>query len=163
MISKGGIDMGKVTVKVSKLGRPSMFSEEIADIICQGIMEGKGLRAICAVDGMPAPSTVYTWLTQYPAFQEQYSRAREVQADGFADEIIHIADTEPDPQVARNRIDARKWLAGKLRPRRYGDRVEVEHSGQVGHAMQVVVNVQAAQPASAIDVTPQAKMLPEGR
>jgi len=55
-----------------------------------------------------------------------YARAREDQADWHADEIVAIADTETDAAKARNRIDARKWKAAKLKPKVYGDRVNVE-------------------------------------
>jgi hypothetical protein len=61
--------------------------------------------------------------------REQYARARDAQSDVIADEILMIADTEEDAQKARVRIDARKWLAGKMKPKVYGDKQTVEHSG----------------------------------
>lgn len=57
---------------------------------------------------------------------EQYARAREDQADYIAGEVLEIADTEPDPNKARVRIDARKWAAGKLKPKVYGDRIQLD-------------------------------------
>ena len=63
--------------------------------------------------------------------REQYARARDAQSDVIADEILMIADTEDDPQKARVRIDARKWLAGKMKPKVYGDKQTVEHQGGV--------------------------------
>lgn len=60
-----------------------------------------------------------------PLFENEYMRARELRADFQADEIVHIADTEPDAQVARNRIDARKWVASKMLPQQYGDRLDL--------------------------------------
>lgn len=147
-------------------GRPSAFSQEVADAICMGIMEGRGLRSICADPDMPGTATVYAWLVKYNGFQEQYTYAREVQADVYFDEVVNIADTEPDPQVARNRIDARKWAAGKLRPKRYGDKIGVEHSGTVGMGA-VVINVRPAEVAGAacapaLDVTQVVPALAEG-
>ena len=41
------------------------------------------------------------------------------------DEIIDIADTEIDPQRARNRIDARRWYASKMKPDKFGDRIDL--------------------------------------
>ena len=85
---------------------------------------------------LPTQSTIYYWLLKYPHFSEQYAQAREDQADTLADEIIAIADEMPiettdkdgntrfDPafiQWQRNRIDARKWTAMKLKPKKYGD------------------------------------------
>jgi hypothetical protein len=124
-------------------GRPISrdYTKVEGDLICERIMEGMPLDRICAMPDMPCRPTVIKWLTKYPAFAADYARARGFQADHLADEIVHIADTEPDPQIARNRIDARKWVAAKLRPSRYGDRVEVEHSGSVGQAAAPVINV----------------------
>lgn len=97
--------MSKKADQVAKTGRPSGYSEEVADTICQELMEGKGLRTICALEGMPGAATVYKWLGQYEGFQERYAHAREVQADVLADEIIEIADSETDPNRARVMID----------------------------------------------------------
>ena len=133
--------MVKVTVDVAKVGRPSGYSEEVVGTICMEIMAGKSLRTICAMEGMPAASTVYAWLGQYPEFSDMYTRAREVQADVLADEILEIADSDLDPNRARVMIDARKWLAGKLRPKKYGDRVELDHKVDGNQPMQVTVNV----------------------
>ena len=128
-------------------GRPSDYSEEIADEICSRITRGESLTAICAdKEGgwLPSESTVYRWLEAHGEFREKYARAREAQADKFFDEIIAIADApnasiDPetgspvirDPQRDRLRVDARKWVASKLAPKRYGDKLELEHSGSI--------------------------------
>jgi nitrogen fixation-related uncharacterized protein len=86
---------------------------------------------------MPVHSTVYLWLLQNKQFSDNYAKAREEQADTLADEIQAIADEEPrevvdDKGIARvdsgwvtwqkNRVDARKWVASKLKPKKYGER-----------------------------------------
>lgn len=81
---------------------------------------------------MPHIDTVRGWLGARDGFSAQYARAREEQADGFADEIIEIADTTDDPQKAKLQIDARKWKASKLAPKKYGDKQQLEHSGPNG-------------------------------
>jgi hypothetical protein len=124
-----------------KRGRPPEFEQQTADRICELIAEGGSIRRICAMDGMPAWSTVRRWLGAHDEFRTQYARAREDQADNFADEIIELSRrvTDPDPQkgldpltpdAARVAIDARKWKAAKLRPRVYGERItnEIEPS-----------------------------------
>lgn len=58
----------------------------------------------------------------------QYARAQEIRADLLADEVIDISDNDPDAQRARNRIDARKWSSGKLAPKKYGDRIDLNVS-----------------------------------
>jgi len=108
------------------------FSPELFDRICERIAEGESLRAICEDPDMPARVNVIRWLEKDDALRNQYARARELQADHEFDEIKVIADLADaeDVQVARLRIDARKWRAGKLRPKVYGDKVDV--SGNVG-------------------------------
>lgn len=104
---------------------------EIMADVCEQIANGKSLREICAAEGMPAPSTICLWLTENETFAEQYAHARERQADLYADEIIEIADAakNEDAQVARLRVDARKWKASKLAPKRYGEKLDLNHSG----------------------------------
>jgi len=121
-----------------------VFDQRIADIICIGLSEGMSLRQILKADTtgvLPAQSTVYEWLIRQPAFAEQYARAREEQADTNADEILEIADEYPPKftddkgrvyldqtyiQWQKQRIEARKWTAMKLKPKKYGDRVALE-------------------------------------
>ncbi len=100
------------------------------DTVCQRIAEGESLVDICKRKDMPDYSTVCRWLQkdgEEGAVRKRYARAREDQADFYADQIIAIADNEPDAQKARNRVDARKWVASKLKPKRYGDKVQ--HGG----------------------------------
>ena len=115
------------------MGRPSDYTQEIADAICEHIAQGKSLRWICAEDGMPGSTTVYRWLNENEGFRKQYTHARELQAEFYADEIIEIADLakNEDAQVARLRVDARKWKASKLAPKKYGDKLDLNHSGGV--------------------------------
>lgn len=142
-----------------KIGRPSDYSEKIADEICDRLANGESLRSICKSEHMPHVGTVCRWLAkpENAGFREQYTRAREVQADILADETLDIADDasndwmkragkdgEPgwvfNGEAARRsqiRIDARKWYAGKLAPKKYGDRQQIEHSGPDGGPVQV--------------------------
>jgi hypothetical protein len=118
------------------MARPSDFSLDLAAEICARLAEGQPLVKICRDDAMPGTSTVYRWLADKPEFRELYARAREDQADTLADEIIDIADQKdgeadtPDSvNRARLRVDARKWIASKLKPKRYGDKIDHEHTG----------------------------------
>jgi hypothetical protein len=136
-----------VAPKKNPVGAPTTYNRHLAIVICIRIAEGESLRQILRDEGMPAQSTVYEWLLRHPEFAENYTRAREEQADTLADEIIAIADEQPEIiavtdkktgaliehkldgaflQWQKNRIEARKWTAMKLKPRKYGDRVAVE-------------------------------------
>jgi hypothetical protein len=109
------------------VGRPSKYSEELASEICRLLSEGESLRQICERQDMPARSTVNKWLAQKREFADQYALARERQADFYADEMVHLADTAEDVNKARLQIDTRKWVAAKLLPKKYNDRLVTEH------------------------------------
>lgn len=122
------------------MSRVSDYDEATAAKICARLMDGESLRSICKDEDMPARSTVHVWLAERNEFAEKYALARDRQADTIFDEILHIADTpqlgeivteEGDKVTVRRedmiahrrlQIDARKWMAGKLRPKKYGDR-----------------------------------------
>ena len=116
---------------MAKVGRPSIFTAELAESICRELAEGRSLKQIQHDDGMPSMTTVMRWLEAKPEFRDQYARARERQAHHYAAEIVEIADTEEDPAKARVRIDARKWVASKLLPKAYGERVEQHLTGDL--------------------------------
>ena len=114
-------------------------------MICEKIADGMSLRDICLEDGAPHRSTVFRWLSQHPDFNDQYGRAREAQAELLADELMAISDdgqndtyldedgkqrTDHDV-IARSklRVDTRKWIASKLKPKVYGDRQQLDISG----------------------------------
>lgn len=114
------------------------FSQDLFDEICDRIAEGESLRVICKDPDMPSKSNVFVWLKNDEQLQDQYARAREAQADAYFDEIVDIADKSKaeNVQQARLRIDARKWAAGKLRPKKYGDKNQIEMSGPNGGPIQ---------------------------
>lgn len=116
------------------MARPTDYTPEKAAEICVSIGEGRSLKGICVSEDMPAQSTVYLWLTRHPEFSEMYAHAREEQAETLADEIVGIADAAgpDDVNAARLRVDARKWVAAKLKPRKYGEKITNEHTGPDG-------------------------------
>jgi hypothetical protein len=119
--------------------RPSEFDPVIGDLICDRIIEGESLRAICEDPDLPAKSTVMKWLAsgQHPAFVDQYARAREISADTDEDDIGHYARQaakgEIEPGAATAAINGLKWTAGKKAPKKYGDTSTVKHAGAIGH------------------------------
>ena len=114
-----------------------VYSDKIADAICEGIASGETLTAVCGSPSMPSPPTVRHWvINDLNGFAARYNRAREVQADMFADQIVTLADEATGDanaiQKVRLQIEARKWLAGVLMPRKYGQRVSAELTGANG-------------------------------
>jgi len=95
--------------------------------------KGRSLRSVCSDEGMPAESTVRFWaIEDRDGFAAQYARAREAQMEALGEDLLAISDNEAgDPQRDRLRVDARKWLMSKIAPKRYGDKLDLEHSGQV--------------------------------
>jgi hypothetical protein len=132
-----------------KPGSPTTYTPELATAICAHIADGKSLRTIAALDGMPAQSTIMLWLDgRNPEFSEQYVRAREAQADKLAEEILSIADDGSNDTIiddqgnqrtdaeaiqrSKLRVDARKWLASKMAPKKYGDKLAVGGADDLG-------------------------------
>jgi len=119
------------------MGRPSDYTIEMATTICSRLAEGEPLVRMCKDPDMPGVVTVYRWLAADEAFRNMYARARDDQADTLADEIIEVADSVGDPNDKRLRVDARKWVAAKLKPRKYGDKLETAHTGPGGGPIQI--------------------------
>lgn len=129
-------------------GRPgpvSSFTDEIANHICEQIAGGISLIKICKADGMPNKSTVLRWLDEKPDFATKYARARELMADHYFDQMQEIADeaTGETVQTAKLRLETMRWRVSKLLPKKYGDKVETEHTGTVT-VRNVRIDVQAA-------------------
>ena len=119
---------------------PVKYSPDICKKICDRIATGESLRAICEDKDMPSTRGFQKWLYEYEDLVRQYTRAREDQADYFADDVVTIADDEPDPQRARVRIDARKWFAGQVKPKVWGAKVQNEHTDGEGNPLALTVN-----------------------
>lgn len=115
----------------NKGGRPTDYTEKLADLICERISNGESLKKVTDEEGMPSRVTVHAWLIKYPTFLNKYEAARDLQADVYADEMDDIAhDPTLDVQRARLIIDTRKWTASKLKPKKYGDKLDMTTNGK---------------------------------
>lgn len=123
------------------MAAPSEYSEELSDRICDLISSSnKGLATICEENSFPSPTTIFRWIDKYPEFRDKYMRAREAQADYLADEMLTIADdnaADDTPftganhiQRAKLQIETRKWIASKLKPKKYGDKIDLTTLGE---------------------------------
>lgn len=127
-----------------KGGRPTKYNIKTTDEICAKIAEGESIHQISLAKGMPDEATIYRWLIKYEEFCDKYARAKEFQADRFNEEIVDIADDGRNDweerenertgktfvalnaeAIARSRlrIETRKWLMSKHKPKKYGERL----------------------------------------
>lgn len=135
------------------MSRPTIYTDDLAQEICARLMDGESLRKICADESMPCRLTVCRWLAdeeRHAEFCNQYMRARQIQAEIQADEMIDIADDGSNDWMAKLggdgevvgwalngehvqrsklRIETRRWNAEKLLPKKYGNKQQIEHSG----------------------------------
>jgi hypothetical protein len=141
-------------------GRPTTYTIELADAMCQRLAEGESARSICRDESMPALSTFFKWLREHKEFSDQYAIAKEESADALVEDMLDIADNQVGNPVivdgeplmeegkivkavdnssvghARLRVDTRKWAASKLKPKKYGDKVTQELTGSDGGPIQ---------------------------
>jgi len=112
---------------MSGRGRPSLYTEEIADRICELMTTGESVLAISKMDGMPSEAAIRRWYTDdFQGFAAKYARARDIQADAVAERAIADAKAAKDPGLGRLVYDAMKWHASKLAPKKYGERLEID-------------------------------------
>ena len=109
-------------------GRPSKFSQALADQICERIARDEGLEAICRDEAMPGVTTVYRWRDERPDFREAYARARTDQghtvADGIGEIRRRLLKGEIDAVTATAAANIAKWEASRRASKDYGDRID---------------------------------------
>ena len=130
--------------------------DKIFSLILLEIEEGASLRSILRRDDMPSRYTFFEWLHNDEEKTNQYARACEVRAEQIFEDILEIADeTQGDKKftesgeiidseyVARSRIkiDARKWMLGKMHPKKYGDKLDVTSAGEKIQSTPSAINV----------------------
>jgi hypothetical protein len=117
------------------------------------------MRSVCKDEGMPSMQTVFSWLRTKPEFLEQYTRAKDESADALVDEMLDIADHATNDWMeqhdkdnvgyrlngeainrSRLRVDTRKWIASKLKPKKYGEKVQTELTGADGKDLVPAMN-----------------------
>lgn len=142
---------------MAELGRPTIYSKEIADIICNRIANGESLRKICEDEGLPEARTVHYWLLdpEKKEFFQQYAKAREIQAEQLFDELLEIADQSSDVivgddksdnarvQSSKLKVDTRKWYLSKVLPKKFGEKVDVTSGGKPTPILQLGIKKNA--------------------
>lgn len=139
---------------ISRVGAPEIYTKELADKVCSELALGKSLRTVTKDKNMPSMATVFRWFTSHPEFRTQYDVAKQESADAMGEEIIEISDDGTNDwmedgyekgktpgwhlngeniQRSKLRVDTRKFLMAKMKPKKYGDKLEVESSGEITH------------------------------
>jgi len=123
------------------------WSEQLVTDICDHLATGKSVIDIGKLQGYPSTDSIYRQMHRDPEFATAIARAREAQQDHEADKCVQMADeaTVEDYNVVKLRIWARQWRAAKLAPKKYGDKVDLNHGGEVG----LTVNIKRFTPEPA--------------
>lgn len=134
------------------------------DLVIDALKNGISVMQLCRnmreqQIPFPSASALYAYCYSTKESREIYMHAREVCTHALADEIVNIADTTLDPQRARNMIQARQWVASKINPKNYGEKLDID----VNQKVDVSIAVNAArnrlaamkQDNQLIDITPQ--------
>lgn len=155
----------EITVKDLMLNNQAWNQEKVMDIVCAAIAtSSRGIGNIITQGiedhgGFPDYSTIMRWIEKDEVLCKRYARAKEAQADFMADEMLDICDDArndymerigkdgeetgfkvPDKELIQRsklRIDTRKWLASKLKPKKYGDKIQTELTGPDGGPIEV--------------------------
>jgi len=138
------------TAKTKKTGRPTKYTLDLAESICERLSNGESLTSICSAEGMPKRTTVVGWQGQHDGFSTLYARARRAYADAIFDEAMEIADDSSGDwttkvvrgeevravdheniQRSRLRVDTRLRVAAKINPAKYGEKLDLNMSGEL--------------------------------
>lgn len=152
-------------------GRPTAYTEELADSICELIVQGMSCNKISQLDNMPAKSIIYYWLSKHKSFLDKYTQALEIRSLTYLDEVSDIADDGSNDyyekkgkngetfmafdsehvQRSRLRIETRLKMLEKLQPRKYGAKVDLNHGVQEDNPIMQLLQVARGTKLAAID------------
>ena len=138
-----GVDALGNPIKPQPVGRPTVYTPEIAKEIIDRLLNGESLVKIAEDERMPSRVTIYNWMDRDPDFCTKCARAREGLADYLVDEIEKLARsaTKDNIEVVKLQISVAQWRAMKMAPRQYGDRRTTELTGKDGGPIQTEAKV----------------------
>lgn len=132
------------------MGRPSKYTPALADEIIERVSNGETLTFVCVSNPkMPTRKCVYDWLQGNEEFMLRFARARDEGADAIAEEALSIANTPLEGLIEKSgpdgttitredmlghrrlQVETRLKLLAKWSPKKYGDKIDVEHSGNL--------------------------------
>jgi len=120
----------------------STYDEKKYNKVLNLISEGNSVLTIGKIAGLPSHSTIHKRIRTDEEFATNYREAKEIGLKIMADEIQELSDrmledthNGVEVQKLKLMIDSRKWLLAKLVPKKYGDRVDLNHGGQDGNPL----------------------------
>ena len=148
-------------------GRPTIFDQEIFDLVCEELMLGKTLKQICreqrAINPkFPTDASIRLWAgkDEPKGIFSQYAHARDIGLDAMAEELFSIADDGENDYMtvkmggrdvevehkeftsrSKLRIDTRKWYLSKIAPKRYSDRLEIAGDKDAPLLVQIIDDI----------------------
>ena len=151
VVKKKVVKKKAVKKPAKKNGRPTDYNQELSDLICVRLANGESMRSVCRDESTPAMTTVFRWLRENEEFQQQYAIATEERAEAFVEDMVDIADNATNDWMEQNgegnegyrlngesiqrsklRVDTRKWAASKMKPKKYGDKIQQEITAPEG-------------------------------
>ena len=127
----------------NKVGRPTVYTPELANLICELIGNGSSMRNVCLKEDMPAMQTIWRWLREKKDFSEQYARACEERTEAQNENLLDLGDEaidhayKADPkassavvQAVKLKADNLKWVMSKMKPKKYGDKLDMTTNGK---------------------------------
>ena len=117
---------------VNKGGRPTICNDRLIDEVCLRLSQGVSMRTVCLDDDMPSMATIWRWLRENDDLARRYTAAKQESADAMIEDILAISDQDDDEEStnrSRLRVDTRKWIAAKLRPEKYSEKLDLTPSG----------------------------------
>ena len=141
---------------------------ELINTICEEIAKGRSLRSVLRDEGMPHHTTFFSWIDDNKERLAQYTRAREDRAASIFEDILNIADSQEGDiitledgkeivnhdviQRARLRVDTRKWMLGKMQPKKYGEKLDLSSSdGSMTPKTEIITTLTQEQLKEALD------------
>lgn len=126
-----------------KLGRPSEYTQELADTICEQLSLGMSLRKVCLPEEMPEVKTIFNWFRKYPDFLQQYEHATAERTEYQQEQLIDMGDeaiahaqavdfkaSNAVVSAYKLKADNLKWSMSKMKPKKYGDKLDLTSGGE---------------------------------
>jgi hypothetical protein len=140
-------------------GRPTLWSDMVKKEFCRRLALGRSAVSVCEDADMPSYNTLYDALSKDENFQGEYARAKELRAEAYLEELSEIADDGrndwmtikrgneyvevPNREVlerSKLRVQTRQWIMSKMLPRKYGDKLDVNHGNQEGKSFNITIS-----------------------